>query len=192
MKVQIKELVENQVNILNAVKNLNERLEDLEGKANHGKKNDVKNILESQAMIDEIIVKNTDDIALMKKTKGENMSAIKLLESKIDYFDNEIAKIVKEKLQSKEQNTTKKTCKYFNRGFCNNFKNCEFYHSETICELFQKNRICLKQNCQDRHPKPCRYWIRGDCQRGEKCAYYHNIVRTYSDKYICSNKEQRK
>ena len=80
-KDQIEELLENQNFILDAVKNLNERLEAIEKKMDDESINDMKDILESQALIDEVIVKKSDDIALMKKIKWENKDAIKSLES---------------------------------------------------------------------------------------------------------------
>ena len=92
MKDQIDELLENQNSIVDAVKNLNERLEAIEKKMDDESIKIMKDILEGQAMIDEVIVKNTDDIALMKRIKQENKDAIKSLEAKIDKLDKEIEK----------------------------------------------------------------------------------------------------
>ena len=62
--------------------NLNERLTSMEEKIDDQKMLEVKEILESQAIIDEIIVKNTDDIVLMKKMKQDNNDLIMTLEFK--------------------------------------------------------------------------------------------------------------
>ena len=43
---------------------------------------DVKNILESQAMIDELLVKNSDDIALIKNKKRKLKNTLKQLKMK--------------------------------------------------------------------------------------------------------------
>ena len=64
---QIDELMNNQNHILEAIQNLNERLVVVEEKLNDDHADEVKNIVETQAMIDKIIVKNSDDIVLMKK-----------------------------------------------------------------------------------------------------------------------------
>jgi hypothetical protein len=61
-------------------------------KTKDDKSSEVENILESQAMLDENIVKNSDDILFIKKTKEANAVAIKLLETKIDQFEQEIEK----------------------------------------------------------------------------------------------------
>ena len=61
-KDKIEELFQNQTYILEAVKNLNERLTSIEERLDGQRMLEVKEILESQAIIDEIVVKNTDDI----------------------------------------------------------------------------------------------------------------------------------
>ena len=54
---------------------------------------DVKNIEESQAMIDELIGKNADDIISIKKLKNDNSDPIGTLEAKIDLIDEEIYQV---------------------------------------------------------------------------------------------------
>ena len=76
--------------MLEAIKYLSERIEDVTDKANNEKTN-VRDILDSQAMIDAIIVKKTsDDIVLIKKIKEENDAAIKILDTKIDKINEEL------------------------------------------------------------------------------------------------------
>ena len=64
LKEKVIELEENQNHMLKAIQNLNERLEGMEKR-----KNEVQDIFKSQSMIDEILVKNSDDITVIKKTK---------------------------------------------------------------------------------------------------------------------------
>ena len=101
---QIDELLRNQNIILEAIQNLNERVKAIEDRVDDDKINDLKSIIESQVIIDEIIVKSSDDIALMKKVKEGNSSAINLLESKIDILDKELQKKMKEPQKSNPQN----------------------------------------------------------------------------------------
>ena len=76
--------------MLEAIKYLSERIEDVTDKANNEKTN-VRDILDSQAMIDAIIVKkHSDDIVLIKKIKEENYAAIKILDTKIDKINEEL------------------------------------------------------------------------------------------------------
>ena len=83
IKKQVKELIENQNHILVAIKYLDERLKAGPGNANDKENDDVKEILASQAMIDEILVKNSDEIMALKKIKQENATTIQNLETKI-------------------------------------------------------------------------------------------------------------
>jgi hypothetical protein len=64
--------------------------------------NDFNNILESQTMIDELIVKNSDDIVLIKKTRLDNSIAIRVVEWKIDTIEKEIQSIQSKLDSSKE------------------------------------------------------------------------------------------
>ena len=79
-----KRVVGNQTHILNAVQNLNERLLAIEEKVDDEKLNDLKDITETQGMIDALIVKNSDDITRLIKQKTENNEIIRSLETKID------------------------------------------------------------------------------------------------------------
>ena len=103
----------NQDIILEAVKNLNERVEVIENKVDDDKLNDLKDIIESQAVIDEVVVKTSDDIARMQKVKDENSRAINLLESKIETLDKEIQIKMEETLKMFLR--TKKTLKMKNK-----------------------------------------------------------------------------
>ena len=86
---QVSELMRNQKHILEAIKYLNERI-DIIDKTKDDKSGEVVNILESQAMLDQIIVNNSDNILIIKKTKDANAAAIKHLETKIEQIDHEI------------------------------------------------------------------------------------------------------
>ena len=67
IKSNVNELMRNQTNILEAIKFLINRVDDIIEK----KKNfeEVENIVKSQTMIDELIVNNADDISRIKKTQ---------------------------------------------------------------------------------------------------------------------------
>ena len=67
-------------------------------------------------------------------------------------------------------------CRYNNRGYCKSKFNCEFLHSNKICDKVLLNGKCLEvKTCLLRHPRDCRHWL-GDskgCLRGEDCMYLH-------------------
>ena len=178
----IEELLTNQDIILEAVKNLNERVEVIENKIDDDKLSDLKDIIETQAVIDEVVVKSSDDIALMQKVKDENSRAIKLLESRIETLDNEIKKKMKEPQQNeekidneenKEKEKTKKIiCKFYNKGYCSYKKRCRYEHPKNVCEIFLRDGKCLNSCCSYRHPRTCKYYERG-CRRSGWCDYLH-------------------
>ena len=177
---QIEEIIDNQNHILEAVRNLNERLEVIEGRVDDDKINDLKEIIEFKAMIDEELVKNSDDIALMNKMKQENNDSLKLLKSKIDILDKEIEKrgtepnnsseVNRKHIEKKENNNT--VCKYYNRGYCKHKSWCWNFHAEDVCKIYLQDGKCFEKNCLSRHPNQCRYFKSG-CKRANDCAYLH-------------------
>ena len=93
LKEKVIELEENQNHILEAIKYFDGQLKGNIEKNDIGQINDFNNILESQTMIDELIVKNSDDIVLIKKTRLDNSIAIRVVEWKIDTIEKEIQSI---------------------------------------------------------------------------------------------------
>ena len=65
LKVKVEELIVNQDHMLNAIKYLSERLEEVTEKMNY-EKSDMKEVLDSQAMIDGIVVKASNNILTIK------------------------------------------------------------------------------------------------------------------------------
>ena len=89
MYENIDDLMTNHRHILEAIKYLKEQVEDIvnKDKVNNEKEVEVDQILESQAMLDELLVKNCDDILRIKRIKEENADNIKVLDEKIDKID---------------------------------------------------------------------------------------------------------
>ena len=196
---KVEELFQNQKYILEAVANLNERLAKIEEKIDNQNVDEVKEILNSQAIIDKIIVKNSDDILQIQKVKEENADILKGLKERIDILDDEAKEIIREKKETYR-------CRYHNRGYCKNKGLCLFFHPTEICPAFLRDGKCLLINCSSRHPKTCKFWKRGYCYRGEECAFNHDnhedsselesqtcnncmgsTLQTYFCEFCCSN-----
>ena len=183
---QVFELQNNQNHMLEVIKHLSERLKDIENK-----EHDVKDVLESQAVIDEIIVKNADDILVIKKTKDKNAIAIKTLEAKLETLDKEIerratnlkSQLESVKLHRENQETIAKakenksydiTCKHYNKGYCKMKERCLYRHkSKEICKETIIGKKCFDPECKRRHPKICWDFMRGSCWRTKTCSYLH-------------------
>ena len=83
--------MENQTHILEAIRYLDERWKNVEDKKGDNQRGEIKEILDIQAMLDQIVVKTSDNFLLMKKTKEEKAIAICLIDAKIEKFIEEIA-----------------------------------------------------------------------------------------------------
>ena len=154
------------------------------------KLNNLQDIIESQEIIDGIVVKNADDMILIEKKKEQNEESIKSLEEKIYAIDKVIATMtqnlqdqferLREEVADNDTNVNDDIiheikCKYFDTGFCRLKDKCPFSHkSPKICEAYKNGTKCQSQSCYERHPKLCRYFKRGFCFRNESCLYFHS------------------
>ena len=96
--------------IVKLVKGLKASVEALESTGIPKEMDEVKEILEAQRVIDEIIVANADAIKRMDREMKEIKEKKQEQKAPIDTSENEIG--------DGEVKTVKKKCRYFNRGFC--------------------------------------------------------------------------
>ena len=190
MKENIDDLMTNQRHILEAIKYLKEQVEDIvkKDKVMNEKDVDVDRILESQAMIDELLVKNCDDILRIKKMKEENADNIKVLDKKIDKIDKKINK-EKDKIEmnmDRVRNVSKSSnfgkllnCNLCENTFCRfvdletHIRTCHENHEMFTCEQCDKGFVLkwrLKKHMRihsDRRIKHCHYF-----NNGKACPFY--------------------
>ena len=182
----------NQNHILEAVKYLHERLEDITEKKTSDKV-DVKNIVESQEMVDAIIVKNSDDIKAIVKTKQNFDTMIQRLETRIAKIDEEIETIrngMKDKTDDKVKLPPAKLpiicniCENTFRTFSdleNHIKVAHENHRQFQCDMCKKTfvlkwrlekhmNIHNNENCH-----PCHYFNNGKMCPFEElgCKFLH-------------------
>ena len=152
--------------LVKLVKDLKTSVEALEKKEIPNEKDEVKEILEAQKVIDKIIASNTESI---KRTDKE-----------INELKRNKAKKVEAPKESNEKEikvngviSVKKRCRYFNRGFCKYTTKCRFVHPKHVCKEHTTNQKCENVECQDRHPKTCK-WLSSEvgCKRID-CEYRH-------------------
>ena len=54
----------------------------------------------------------------------------------------------------------KRKCRYYNKSYCKNESECEFYPSEKICKNFLAVQKCPDMGCSEKHPVSCKFWLR--------------------------------
>ena len=98
---------------------------------------------------------------------------VKLLEQKMEEENNEH----QETIQRKKSVSKKIKCKFFNKGFCRDGIECDFFHPEEDCQEFLETGLCIsRKDCPHRHPHQCRYWAKGECWREETCVFQHKAL----------------
>ena len=125
-----------------------------------------------------IIQKETEDLRKYQERLCDDVSKLEterdLVNKKIEVIDDTLDKIDKQIDADKkdvEEEHERKQCRFDNFGFCNQTDRCQFFHTNTICDLYQETGTCWRKNCRQRHPKACRYGRR--CYRGKSCRYFH-------------------
>ena len=191
MKNKMEELYTNQTHILEAIQNLNERLIKIEENFDDKIVDEIKEIVETRAVLDDVVVKTSDHITALMKGKDVNKDAItkltkesnnnqksmeetmRKLGDEIEHIDNKIKLLdIKE-----EQSLRVRRCSFYNRGYCRLQSDCPFYHPENRCEEYENEGFCIKTICRDRHQRTCRYWKRGQCYRAETCNFSHRDIK---------------
>ena len=122
-----------------------------------------------------VVEKHSDDVAKLEQEYDKTKMLLHVIDKSIVELDNKIIEsnhIIDELKKEKAKDETKQ-CIFDRTGFCREDDQCEFLHSEVICEIFLEKGLCPKQRCIKRHPKACRYFQRGFCKRGDECRYLH-------------------
>jgi hypothetical protein len=178
---QVKALQKNMGGIAKLVKDLKSTVEGIEKKIVVKEMKELKEILDAQKVIDEVIVANGDAIKRIDK------EIMELTKNKITTnVPNDTLENVKSVRTVKP---TKKKCRYYNRGFCKRKSDCRFVHPKHVCKEHIRNNKCENKECPDRHPQECK-WLTSTfgCKR-EGCEYLHVTPATdevHSIHYKCA------
>ena len=172
LEEQMKALQNHFSRLVSTVKGLMSSLEALEKKVDKKQNDEVREILETQNVIDEVIVANSDSINRIKN----EIRDIKRTENNIKKDDNkpknkevECKQIIKE-IEVKRK---RKICRYYNKDFCKYATKCRFVHPSETCKVCLSGKICDKSDCNYRHPKLCKWLESKDGCTRENCDYRH-------------------
>ena len=71
-----------------------------------------------------------------------------------------------------------KICIYNKFGYCKLMGDCEFFHTEEICQ----DSLCEIKNCKKRHPSACKFYLHyGACKFGTNCRYDHDGINNKNE-----------
>ena len=158
LEMQVRSLETAMGTIVKAFKDLKSHVKALEDKVEQSQNQEVREIMNSQKVLEELISEKSNDIK---------------------NIEMEIKKIQSEKLEAAPGNEKKniakveKKCNYFNKGYCKYKTDCKFTHPSEICKTYIEGGRCDQKSCNDRHPNVCK-WLRGNsgCRR-QNCEYLH-------------------
>ena len=159
LEMQVKELEKSLVTIVKAFKDLKSSVKALEEKSNKSHEEDIKELMNRQETLDEIIKANSE--------------AIKRIDVEIINMKNDKATADKSDNCDKEAENKDKKCKYYNRGYCKYKAECKFSHPNKICIVYLEGGRCDMKACKERHPKICKWsQVSSGCRR-QNCDYLH-------------------
>ena len=167
--------------IARMVKDLKDSVETLEIKVDAKESKEIKEILETQKVIDEVIVANSDAIKRIDK-EIKQLTKVKTTKSEVETSDKVETESTrcKHKATNEDQNVDKavvrKRCRYYNRGYCKFKSKCRYIHPKETCKLHLTNKRCDSNSCTERHPKNCKWFeSRVGCKQAE-CEYIHDTI----------------
>jgi transcriptional regulator with PAS, ATPase and Fis domain len=137
--------------IMRTVKDLKGTVEALGKKTVPNENDEVKEIMETQRVIEEVLVANSDAMKRIDKEIVKIMNTKEVSLPVVDANKDNLESVTK----ANNVNKMTKKCRYFNRGFCKYREKCRFYHPEHICEAYLKSNNCEQKECCKRHPKRC-------------------------------------
>ena len=189
LEEQVKTLQKHMGAILVTMRDLKATVEALDKRTAVEENKEIKEILEAQKVIDEVIVENSDAIKRIDREMKQ------IMDKKCDTTNHDSDKD-EEEPKDKVKKIQRRKCRYFDRGFCKYNKKCRFSHPDVICKDYLKTHKCEKKGCPERHPKSCKWdQEKGGCNRGQECLYLHanknldnnveNVNNFEAEKYEC-------
>jgi uncharacterized membrane-anchored protein YhcB (DUF1043 family) len=136
---QMKELEKQFGGTVKLVKNLKTTVESVVEKISKQENYEIKELIETQKVIDEVIVANSDAIRRIEKEIKERMKH--RLDTSNQSNDKDHTECANDKEEPKQ--VRQKRCKYFNRGHCKYVNRCRNSHPTEICSTYLGGKGCL-------------------------------------------------
>ena len=166
-----------------AIKDLTERVKVVEDKQKDDEDKEIKEIVETQRVIDENLVANADAI---KRLNKEMLTVQEVIANKNIEKDKD--EIIQHESFGKQ---SKRICRYYNRGHCKYRDRCKYVHSKQICQGYLNSGKCDSKSCVDRHPKVCKFWTKSKsgCIIKTSCDFLHETLAKEDQNMIAEKEE---
>ena len=152
--------------IVSLVKDLKARLESLEIKVQPGNDQEVKDIAEKQARLDELVVVNKESIIRIDKEMEEMKNSGFGSQSSRGNHTEEVK-------GASEKGIVTKKCRYYDKGYCKYASKCRYSHPKEMCRTYKESKRCKDRGCGGRHPRACKWFQRDVGCRRLNCDYLH-------------------
>ena len=134
---------------------------------------------QSESLVDSF-QDSKSEVEHLKDALEKEKDLVKGLEAEVLKKD-EVIKTLKDQIENKESTLEiepnprrgEKMCRYWNRGFCREKKECKYTHCREDCENHLDKGKCVDKACPKRHRKECKYFNKGRCFRETDCEYLH-------------------
>ena len=153
------------------MKDLKARVEKFEKKGDASENPEIKEIVEKQRLLIELVEANSERIRKVDSeikdilSKRQDIPPSKEKDSE-ERDSDEIKQVV-------ESNPVIKKCRYFNKGYCKYEEKCKFRHPLEICQIHVKSLKCTIKGCKNRHPKTCKWFNREVGCKRQNCDFLH-------------------
>jgi hypothetical protein len=160
------------------VKDLKTKVEKFVEKEQLIENTDLKEILEKQRLLAELIEANSDRIRCIE-------SEIKDIKNR----KNVIPPSTEKDSDDNKEVTEHKKCRYYDKGYCKYQKRCRYFHPLEICKTHLEKLKCKEKGCRGRHPKACKWFQRDVGCKRLNCEYLHVMLAKTENEATIKSKD---
>ena len=168
VEAEVKTLQKHMGAALMTIKSLKDTIKALEKRMLERENEEVKEILEKQRVLEEVLAANSEAITRI------DMEIEKMGQAKVEVEASKDA--TTEQVYSDNGTANPKKCRYYNRGYCKYDKRCRYFHPREICQDYLEHQKCETKGCGKRHPRRCKWdQSKEGCKRNLDCVYLHGV-----------------
>lgn len=187
LEKEVKTLQRGMAGMLKMFKELKKAVEVIEKKLLLTKDDEIKEIIDTQKVIEGVIVANGDAIKRIDEEIKELTKKTDVIIQTEEAVGSSSREETREGYDVSSRVTKRKRCRYYNRGYCKYELKCRFIHPTEICKEHMQSKKCININCGGRHPKRCKWLEKEQGCRRSNCDYLHvTLASEHGYKYSCA------